>query len=398
MIGVLFFILTVLCLPGLPDGAETPRWCLMSLLLPALFLWRNDRLSGTVALLLGYVALMLLRNPVWQDGAYLYWHLILYILAFYLFRNDLKQVTMGAALGMAVNSAVVIAQYYGWNAIPQLAPHSGLFYNRNLACEAAAMLVALCIGYRLWWFLPGLLPTLILGSRAPVLALGVVGVIAVWRYSRWFAAGIVAASGAMVAYLTLDFLSLEQRLGAWYNTAQGFTLLGRGLGSFLVEFPLFQENTDPLYWRFENAHNDALQLIFEFGLPGAIMIGAVLWRVATAKRSPAWYAFVVFFVEGCFGFPLYKPITGILAACCAGVVFGGWNPLRGLLIYIRLLLRARHQNRRFEVFPGVFAPISFAALAPSGTSLLGRAAQLPAGGSADRAGLEDRSERRRSVV
>jgi O-antigen ligase len=202
------------------------------------------------------------------------------------------------------------------------------------------MILALVVAYRLWWLVPGLLPTLYYGSRAPILALGAAVGLALWRRSRF--AALLTTLG--VALFVVTFMAREggphglfesddlmQRIGVWQDLIPHLTVWGHGLGSFIVEYPLFQHHTNPLILRFENVHNDFLQVAYELGLVGAVLVLVLLMRMTAAPASPAWYVMVVFLVEAVFGFPLYEPVSGALAACCAGVIFAGCTSLRGLL-------------------------------------------------------------------
>jgi len=136
------------------------------------------------------------------------------------------------------------------------------------------------------------------------------------------------------------FSDLWLRLGTWYDAMHGFTVLGRGLGSFIVEFPRFQQYSSPLSLRWENAHNDIVQILFELGIGGFVLIALFAIRLAQAERRPEFYALVVFLVEGLFGFPLYQPVTGGLAAVCAGCIFGHGYSLRFELDRFGLRIRA----------------------------------------------------------
>jgi hypothetical protein len=114
---------------------------------------------------------------------------------------------------------------------------------------------------------------------------------------------------------------LIQRVGVWEDMLPGLRPWGHGLGSFIAEFPLYQHHTTALTLRFENAHNDFMQLAFELGIGAVLAAALVIAQLWGTPRSPAWYAMVVFLVEGCFGFPLYEPVTASLAAVCAGALF-----------------------------------------------------------------------------
>ena len=387
--GTVFFFLTILTAPFLPSGATVPRWALLSIVCGVLICRIN--LSWPFLAMCLYLLVMAWVAPIGYDAAFILWHFLLFTVLFcYAQSLDLKRIAIGAALGMAVNSGFVIGQVLGWNVIPQLANNSGLFFNHNMGSEAAAMILALVIAYRLWWLVPGLLPTLYYGSRAPILALGAAAGLALWRRSRF--AALITTLG--FALFVLTFMAREggphglfesddlmQRVGVWMDLAPHLTVWGHGLGSFIVEYPLFQHHSTPLVLRFENAHNDFLQVAYELGLVGALLILVLLMRMLAAPASPAWYAMIVFLVEACFGFPLYEPVSGALAACCAGVIFAGCTSLRGLLpdrgsrIWARV---ADYELGSFRPRGSVFPPGS---VAPVGSGLQRHHAPSASGGA-----------------
>jgi hypothetical protein len=322
-----FFILTALCIPALPDGAVIPKWDFLALY--AAFLFFFVEFSPLTWAIVAYVTFMAWIGPIGYESALLYAHFwILLILFQYPF--DMQKVAMGVGFGILANSIVVLAQYGGWTYIPGLTAESGLFYNRNIAAESAAMGLVLVIGYRLWWLVPGFIPTLVFGSRAPIIALGVCASLYLWRKSPWLSAltlmgGVSFVAIIMGGYGTLGhggFQTFDVRVGVWLDTIPGLTIFGRGLGAFLVQFPIFQHHSDALTLRFENAHNDFLQLLYDLGIGAIALVITLFVQMWYAAKTPAWYALVVFLVEGCFGFPLYEPVTGALAVVCAGELFG----------------------------------------------------------------------------
>ena len=244
-----------------------------------------------------------------------------------------------------------------------ITPGSGLYFNRNIAAETAAMALALVVGYRLWWLVPGILPSLAFGSRVPVVALGLAGAIAIYQRSKILAAlSVLAPILIAVAWLqshgdnavtagVLD--TLKQRAWTWYDGAHGFTVLGQGLGSWMINFPIYQVHSNTLELRWENAHNDVVQLLFELGVGGAVLVAVFAARLATAERNPAFYALVVFAVESFFEFPLYQPVTGALAVLCAGWLFGRGDSLHSLLVRFRLPVRHGNAHARGRLYqPG----------------------------------------------
>lgn len=364
--GTVFFFLTIFVIPGFPSGALVGRWGLLAVTC-AFLLFRCQLSWGAIALL-AYLALMGYAAPVGFEALNLYCHAILLVILFCYAKQmiDLRKVAIGTGLGMAVNSAFMVVQHFNglwW--IPSLTPDGGLYFNHNMAGEAAGMILALVVGYRLWWLVPGILPTVYFGARSPLLGLGIAGFAWTWGKSKLLATAILllvpfGIYATHPEYITQSlggwtgpFTTMLNRFGTWDDAIHGFTVFGQGLGSWIVNFPLYQRHTSPLELRWENAHNDAIQIIFELGIVGAALCAAFVYRLAIAERRPEFYALVVFSVEGLFGFPLYTPVTGALAAVCAGYLFSRGRYLRDDFVRFGLLLCTRYSLRRHrELLPG----------------------------------------------
>lgn len=362
--GALFFLVVVACVPFMPAGATVPRWAILSIAAAVLMFRIN--ISWVGGAVIGYLIIMAYVAPSGYDAAYILWHfLIVAVLFGYFVTRSIKGAMVGAALGFWVNSAVVLAQYYlDWQKIPQIIPNGGLFFNHFMASEAAAIVLAVIAGYRLWWLIPGILPTLVLGARHSMFALAVCAGVALWRYSRF--AAMMATLGVLLfvvavmkgegghsiirAYWGLvppDFL---QRAGVWLDTIPQLRPWGHGLGSFIANYPAFQRHSIGLQLRFENTHNDYLQILYELGAGGAALIAVLAGRMITAPPSPAWYGMIVFAVEASFGFPLYEPASAALAAICAAGVFSGCNSLRDIFDPLRPRVRYWSQNHGLAPF------------------------------------------------
>ena len=105
-----------------------------------------------------------------------------------------------------------------------------------------------------------------------------------------------------------------------------FFPLGAGLGSYAIAFQRFQ--TPNLLGFVEYAHNDYLQLLFELGALGAVVLvllllaavlsGRTLWRfrVRGERLSPALACYLgafAFAIHAWFDFPAHIPAIAILA-------------------------------------------------------------------------------------
>lgn len=370
MIGIGFFILTVACIPFLPGGANIPRWAFLSLFAAALLFKIEFRFWPLIVC--GYVALMAWLAPVGYDAAFIYWHFLLLVVLFCYAQTmpDLRTVAIGIGLGIGANSLVVLAQVFdGWQGIIQITAYSGLFFNRNIASELAAMALVLAVGYRLWWLIPGILPTLYVGARSAVLACGIAGMIALWERDRFWAMMTALGAALLVVTHTNSMESLIARFGVWQDTALNLSFFGHGVGSFIANYPTFQHHSSPLTIRYENTHNDILQVLYELGIGGALLIAILAVRLVKVNRGPEWYALVVFLIEGCFGFPLYEPATGAVAACCAGYLFSRRDDVCHLLFDRRRRIWSWDEDGGLEPFHTVGAAVSAGARKAVGACL-----------------------------
>lgn len=123
------------------------------------------------------------------------------------------------------------------------------------------------------------------------------------------------------------------RLGIWNVTgeiAENHWLAGTGLGSFEDVYRLY-ENPDTVTEKFVNhAHNDYLQAIVEFGLPGTVILlaGVVLILVLFVRvwtrqgdehrrlRRAAATALLVLILHSFVDYPGRRPAIACLAATC----------------------------------------------------------------------------------
>lgn len=330
MIGIVSFFLAVCYVPYWASAATAPRWAFLSLALPALMVVRDIVVPWAVLVIVGVLFGLIWLSPNPYEAGYVFWLYLLYILAFFIGRDlpDLKQVFVGLALGLWVNSAVVIGQYFrifddmifrgGSN-------YAALYGNYIPAGEAAAMVVIALVALRVWWPIVGVLPTLLAGARGPAVALGIAAVCLAWTYSRRLTALAVASAGAVVTVLVLlhpdPLAGFEERLNVWRDLIPQLTVLGHGLGSFAIDFPAYQNHTNALQVRFEYPHNDPLNLAYELGVAGVVLWLVLLLRVVRAGPCAERYALVVFLAAGMLAFPMYMPVTGFLAALCAGRLY-----------------------------------------------------------------------------
>lgn len=341
-LGAFSFAVMIAYVPGWSGAATVPRWALLFAVVPAVAMftqcYRFTIIHGLGVALLSYAALSLLWTPNGWDGLDALAKLLLLAALFHVGAAlpSLKPVYVGAALGIWVNSAVVIAQIAnGAEDPPFLA--SGLFFNRNYLVEPAALVLIGVVVHRLWWLVPGLLPSVLplallmpwnYGAsardllalpqgRGALLALAAAGILALpGRTSRAIAALAALAALGLVALLATN-ASLPQRAIIWLSTLDGMTWWGNGLGSFYTLFPSHAPAWDFLVSRPVHAHNDFLELIYDLGLGGLPFL-AVLAGAYVAPWRAEHFVLAGLMVEAAFGFPLHLPATVFVGGLVAG--------------------------------------------------------------------------------
>lgn len=340
--------------PGWSGMATTPRWDVGFLIAFALFWGRPPgRMTGAHwagLALMGFLGASLAWSSEPLAGTDQAAKLIVIAAAFAwgATLTDLRPLVAGAAVGLAISSLVALAQWFGWTGIETASTGTpaGLFFNHNRAAEAAALVLAAVVAYRMWSALPGLLPSLILPqARTAWLAVAVVLAIVVWRrlrsQDRFALAGIAAMLvllAAMTAGLwraeTFGFAGITQRIAMWSFVTDHMSLMGHGLGSFTRDGPLLAApslvgTTVVSITKAEHPHNEFLWLAYEGGLPALGLFGALAWMVWRSAARDDRAVFVAFAVIACFAMPLHDPGAALLVALCAGHAVGNRDRVRG---------------------------------------------------------------------
>ena len=347
------FALAVCFNPYIWSAATTPRWSFLAIALPvligvsspnhftvlhligALFLtWTAITLTWTASPLDGYGSLIQL---VILASAFIYGGRLV----------SIKPILAGLALGITVSSLIVLSQ-----SIQALIPHpivaiegQGLFGNRNMLAEAAVLVLVGCVGYKLWWYIPGLIPAIVISPMSRGALIGGLAALCPWLWSRSkpafiaFAVLVCAAAGYSITD-PARLSAISERAQVWYDTAKGISIVGHGLGSYYMLFPFLTHSWDIALVRPEHAHNILLELIFEVGVIGAAIYALM---VATAYRMASTVhrcIMAAFYTIGLVSFPDHIPTTACLAAIVIGHSSRVGYSLRLHLARIRISLRA----------------------------------------------------------
>jgi O-antigen ligase len=164
---------------------------------------------------------------------------------------------------------------------------------------------------------------------------------------------ITGAAGVVVILLPLlsnqaainHLVNLKSMRGRIWMWAVTWTMIhdapwtGHGLGTFGLQFPLYQARVFSQAWSapfLANAsftsypHNDYLQLWAELGLFGLLAFGALIWIVLKRGRALAgdplalgcWAAVISLLTNAAVAFPLHLPTTLMLFVVLVAVVEG----------------------------------------------------------------------------
>jgi hypothetical protein len=315
MLFFLGLLLPVCFISGWTGVSIPTQWAVLSCLLP-LSLWRTGRMSVFHWLGVAFLTYAFAR-AFWPlvpyDTVFALWVITLWALSFWFGSTlgSLSSLFRGLALGLTVSTAVAIGQAFGLHPVLTMPENlAGLLFNQTVQASMIALTIIGLVCYGHWLYIPALLPGLYLAhSRGGWLVL-VVGLLA--RYANlWVIAAL--ASALAIYYTTFLDLSDNYRLQTWAITAKNITLWGYGPGSFNAL----------LFWvkgiqiRPEFAHNDYLQLAFEYGV-GAIPLLAIFALSLTQRHVREYPVFIGFLALATFYFPLHHIFVAFVGAMCAG--------------------------------------------------------------------------------
>lgn len=329
-------------IPGIIGASISTGWLFLLIVAPILFLYCKLEL-GIGFFFIIYASISLLWTEVLNIAWFHLLQLIVLSIVFVIGQNikDLTPIFKGLAFGLGLASIVAIAQKFGYTGVYTLKnTTASLFINPNIYSEISAILLVALIVFKLWWWVPVTLPGLILvQSRAAFLALGIGLFIWAWQTNKRLAVALILAVGMIGAYFYWDrfsFNSIQERLDIWADTLNGFKFLGNGVGSFEALFPYYATHIDTELARPRYAHNDLLQIGFEFGI-GSILFIMALINVFKSRKSEVVILFTVFIIS-MFTYPLHIPTTSFIAFLVAGYLSVGtsynwivWDNWRSIL-------------------------------------------------------------------
>jgi hypothetical protein len=323
-------VLPVCYVPGWTGASIPTQWAVLSAVLP-LSLWRKGELTRVHWLgiwFVGYSALSLLWAVNFPDAVWGFAVVLIWAGSFWLGSTleSLDGIWRGLAIGLSVSSLVSIVQAAGFHPLPvaDVAGYPGLLYSPLVSGSASAMVIVGLICHRLWRYIPGVLPLLVLShNRGGAL---VVGVGLAGRYLGWRAVAAIVVTAAVVMYFHPSPSDI-QRMQIWDAAYSNLRWFGLGPGSFTDLWMMVKELGQDVMERPEFAHNDYIQFIFEAGC-GSILVFALMAAILARTEAKEWPVFAGFAALGLFFFPFHTPLCAFIGCVVAGHIVGASAYLR----------------------------------------------------------------------
>lgn len=340
------FALAAMFWPGQAGAAEPSRWAYIAVAVPVGLFFTRIRPSPThwlIAAFLAWAAVTMLWADVYYDAASMLYHFVLMagIFAICFEIEDPTWLYRGIGAGLGISTIICLIQKAGYDPVIAVLPAgsgqnpSGLFINPSLLGEATAPFVILMAARREWLWAGLVLPCLVLAeNRAGMIAFGICSLILAWQLrNKWVWAGLgllyIPALYLVVTKGLHPWDSIPQRLAMWQGVWNGFSWLGHGVGQYYADFPLYSQALDaqpsPVFVLTAHAHNDLLEVFFEMGVPGVILMAGVCWTVWRRAPFPEAIALAAMAITSLVGFPLREPFTAALAAIMAGIAVSPWR-------------------------------------------------------------------------
>ncbi len=316
-------VIVSLCyIPGVTGAALSTQYAVLSMTLPFM-LWRQGPVTAFHWLglaLIAFATTSLLWNADPLGGVHGLWMLCIAGLTFWLGSTltTLRLIYAGLAVGGVVSSAVAVVQALGYSLLPTAPGHpAGIYFSAITQGEILALLVVALLTERMFYWVLPLLPGIALTqSRGAWLTLGF-GILGLYVRRTWLLPVAVAMVGIS---MWIGGATDAERWRMWLAAWGDLSWLGNGVGSFASQ--MYWDQGKVLYPEF--VHNDALQLVYEYGI-AAIIPAVIFTFVLLRTQARGWPVILAFVVMGLFSFPLYMPVTAFIGLLAAGRIVRDWG-------------------------------------------------------------------------
>jgi hypothetical protein len=322
--------IVALCyIPGITGAYIATQWPVLAVVLSFALLRRGPFTIFHAAGLafIAYATARIPFSPAPYASVFGWWLVVIMGLSvwFGTVAENMSGLYAGLAFGASISSGIAILQHFGWQPIATMSSSPpGLYINSVQQGAILALIVVALVSEQMWKWVPALAPGIILAdSRGAWIAL-IVGLMACYIRRLWVFGAIGLAGVAFFYFKPLSPTDVE-RMFIWSTAWRNLIWLGWGPGVFYT-IALFHNGAFSLYP--EYAHNDALQLVFEYGVGAALPLAITayaLWRTDVKE----WPIVVAFVTAGCYSMPLFMPVTSFLALAAVGRILRVHGLARG---------------------------------------------------------------------
>lgn len=329
LLGGTAFLVMVAYLPLPPTFASSPRWAVLATALPLMLLSVRRLLRWTPAhwwlfLFVSYAVASYFWSDVPVEALAALCNLAIILLAFQVGveTERITPVFIGGALGLFASLVLVVLYRLGYEVdLYGVAPPGGMFGNKNLLGEAAALVLIGCVVTGLWVLavIPAAI-VLLCGNRGALCAVLLVVVLTMWRERHQFLAAVAVFAFVAITISAFFFFyhpstngitSEHQRVLIWLTTLGDLAWFGHGAGSFWTSSA---QVTMGLGWRSLHAHNDLLEAVYDYGVGSFLLVPFVL----SLHQRRIGLVLVGFIGLAFIQSPTSNPAAVFVAAVCAG--------------------------------------------------------------------------------
>lgn len=306
--------LSLAYIPGITGNVLQTGWAVLSLTLP-LLLWVPTRAITVFhwagAAFLTYAVISAQWSSNTWDSIFRLWQFAILAFAFHLgtLPVNLPSLWKGLAIGVGISSAVACLQWFGYTPLPHYTPYPGIYYNGVASGAITAITIIALLSSGLWrWALP-LIPGLILSGSRSAIFCAAFGLLLTFHRRAWTI--LIPLLAALAVTLSIGPSDI-QRYAIWSTTFRLLDFFGQGAGAFLTMVLSFNGTIAHV----EYAHNDFLQLVFEFGI-GCLPL-LVFGFPYAQHHHPQFPVISVFALLALVSMPLHIPVVAFVFAVASG--------------------------------------------------------------------------------
>lgn len=330
---------------------------LMSLFIVS-WVWKHNK---WLAAFLLWLVIRMMLPPIQPRGMItltnVFMAAMLYLATQYV-KFNWKNIRIALSITLGLQVLAVVCQklniFFCWNSMNDGGRVWGLFGNSNWSGAYIAMMIPIAMSLGGWWTALGVLGIIALvimkSSFAMLGALTGVAFILYYKNRKFILKNhydkvILSILLATIAFVVLNPVYLEDsgRFETWRRSAkfcvynptdiiagktggqdpayQSHFIQGRGLGEAYTILPMIQEKHYTEKWR--QTHNDLLQVLFEYGFIGLVLIAGLIITTLKKVNNQNIYimaSLLAIFVDSLGFFPFRTSPIGYIAILLLGAI------------------------------------------------------------------------------